>query len=590
MVLCKDNNYTQLHVTFSIVILLFLVFTTALQGQTSISSTNPIAETILTGNYNPVTYLASTILNRPDTLSAGINAAVNADSLKTSILRLSAFYNRNTGSDTLSAINGMGAARRWVYSTLQRYSASSQNRLMPSYLQFTQSICSVNQHRDVFAVLPGMDTTDKSIIIIEGHLDSRCEGLCDTLCKAEGVEDNASGTALVLELARVMSRYSYNHTLVFLITTGEEQGLYGAMAFATYAQQKGIKIKAVLNNDVIGGIICGNTSSAPSCPGPGNLDSTQVRLFSQGAFNSPHKGLARFVKLEYNEQLKGVSTVPMTISIMSPEDRTGRGGDHIPFRQLGFTAIRFTSANEDGNANVTSPTYTDRQHSTRDTLGASKTHNGVIDSFFVNFPYLGRNAIINGNAAAMLGIGPKQPDLILTAPSAYTLRIQIIKQTQYHQYRIGLRTLTNDWDSLYTLTGKLIDTLRNLNPATYFVSVMSVDSNGIESLPSTEYTASTTSINELKEHTGIHLLGNRPNPFDEATYIDVLVDEYTAYKQASIEVKDIGGKLVKTLPLRLDKGINEVLFEHEYQRSGIYYYTLVIDGKRIQTKEMIFAD
>jgi len=574
----------------NLIILLLLAFTSSLQGQTSIVSTNPVAETILTGNYNPVTYLATTILNRPDTLSAGINAAVNSDSLKINILRLSAFYNRNTGSDTLSSSNGVGAARRWVYSTLQRYSASSQNRLIPSYLQFTQSICSVNQHRDIFAVLPGIDTTDKSIIIIEGHLDSRCEGVCDSLCKAEGVEDNASGTALVLELARVMSRYSYNHTLVFLITIGEEQGLYGAMAFATFAQQKGIKIKAVLNNDVIGGIICGNTSSAPSCPGPGNLDSTQVRLFSQGAFNSPHKGLARFVKLEYNEQLKGVSAVPMTISIMSPEDRTGRGGDHIPFRQLGFTAIRFTSANEDGNANVTSPSYTDRQHTTRDTLGASKTHNGIIDSFFVNFPYLGRNAIINGNAAAMLGIGPKQPDLILTAPSAYTLRIQIIKQTQYHQYRIGLRTLTNDWDTLYTLTGKLIDTIQNLNPATYFVSVMSVDSNGIESLPSTEYTASTTSINELKENKGIQLLGNRPNPFDEATYIDVLVDEYIAYKQASIEVKDNGGRLVKTLPLRLEKGINEVLFEHDYERSGVYYYTLVIDGNMIQTKEMIFAD
>jgi hypothetical protein len=448
-----------------LVLFFILLITATLGAQTNIICTNPAATQVLKGQYNPVTYKATLVLNRPDTISKGIRKRLSPDSLKSCILQIASYRNHNTGSDTVSSTNGIGAARRWVYSKFQQYSAVSQNRLLPAYLQFNQAICGIPQHRDIMAVLPGMDTSDKSIVIIEGHIDSRCERLCDTACKAKGVEDNASGAALVLELARVMSKYSYAHTLVFIVTIGEEQGLYGALAFATYAQQQGIQIKAVLNNDVIGGIICGQTASPPGCPGPGNLDSTQIRLFSYGAFNSPHKGLARFIKLEYKEELLSTEPVPMIINIMSAEDRTGRGGDHIPFRQLGYPAVRFTAANEDGNASVTTPGYSDRQHSVRDTLGASRLHNGVIDSFFVNFPYLARNAEINGNAAGMLGIGPRQPDFLLSAPSPGSLRIQVTKQTGFHQYRIGLRSNTNDWDSVYTITGKLVDTLRNLAPA-----------------------------------------------------------------------------------------------------------------------------
>ncbi|HET6989694.1 MAG TPA: M28 family peptidase, partial [Bacteroidia bacterium] len=208
---------------FSVVIAVALSFGTF--AQTNIISTNPAAEQVMLGNYNPATYQATTILNRPDTISRGILARINSDSLKKYIVTLAGFGNRNTGSDTTSTTFGVGAARRWVFQKFSEFSAANQNRLLPSYLQFDLNICTSAQHRDIFAVLPGLDTTDKRIVIIEGHLDSRCEGLCDSLCVAEGVEDNASGTALVLELARVMSKYSYNQTIVFLVTIGEEQGL-----------------------------------------------------------------------------------------------------------------------------------------------------------------------------------------------------------------------------------------------------------------------------------------------------------------------------------------------------------------------------
>lgn len=541
------------------------------------------------GNYNPVVYLASNILNHPDTISQGVNERVSADSLKSYLITLASFTNRNTGSDTVSATRGIGASRRWVFSKFQEFSAANENRLIPSYLQFDLNICGIPQHRNVFAVLPGMDTADKNIIIIEGHMDSRCEVLCDTSCIAEGVEDNGSGTALVMELARVMSKYSYNHTIVFLVTIGEEQGLYGANAFALYVQQKGIPVEVVQNNDVIGGIICGQTSSPPSCPGLNHIDSTNVRLFSYGNFNSLHKGLVRFIKLEYKEMLLPFVSIPMTIHVMSNEDRTGRGGDHQPFRMKGYTAMRFTAANEHGNANII-PAYTDRQHSTRDTLGADTNGDLVVDSFFVDFNYLTRNAVINANALGMAGIGPKTPDFILTS-SGPDLIIQVTQQTQYLVYRAGVRTLTNDWDSVYTFTGALTDTIHTPAAGIYYVSIASVDTNGIESLFSHEYMATATGINgQQPVNDKITLLQNKPNPFDEATYISVLVNEKVSHKKAHIIITDQQGKVVKKMTITLNEGINDVLYEHGYGMSGTYNYSLVIDRKTVMTKSMVFAN
>lgn len=552
--------------------------------------TNPIVEQVMLGNYDPLTYSATQILNDPDTISQGILQRVNSDTLKSYILKLSTFHNRNTGSDTLSATKGFGAARNWVYSKFQEYSIINENRLLPAFFQFDQAICAVNRHKNIIAVLPGIDTTDKRIVLIEGHMDSRCEVLCDTSCLAQGIEDNATGTALVMELARVMSKYSYNHTIVFMITTSEEQGLYGAEAFADYVALKGIQIKAVQNNDVIGGIVCGVTSSAPSCPGLNDIDSTQVRLFSSGGFNSKHKQYARFSKLEYKEELLPFVSVPMTVSIMSAEDRTGRGGDHIPFRQHGYTAIRYTSANEHGNANVADTLYSDRQHTSRDTLGVDTNADMIVDSFFVDFHYLSRNAVINGNAAGMAAIGPKSPDFTVVAIGLNTVQVTITLQTGYANYRFADRTNTNDWDSVYLMTG-IIDTFTVGPAVNHYVSVASIDTNGIESLFSKEILISVPNgIDELKKEEGISLLQNKPNPFDESTIISVNVDKEKKYKEAYILIADINGREVKRMPVELKQGMNEVIYEHGYGANGIFNYTLMVDGKAIESRKMVFTN
>jgi hypothetical protein len=569
------------------------------KAQTSIFSTTPLAEQIMKGLYAPVTYQATTVITDPAIISAGINASVNADSLHAYLLEMKAFQNRNTLSDTLSNTKGIGAARKWAFSKFQQFSAQNENRLITSYLQFDYNFSascpnSITRHKDIFSVLPGSDTTDKSIIIIEGHIDSRCKDVCDTACLAEGMEDNGSGSALVLELARVMSKYTYKRTIVFLLTIAEEQGLNGAEAFADYTVLKGIKVKAVQNNDVIGGIICGHTSSPPSCPGYNNIDSTQVRLFSFGGFNSFSKGLVRFIKLEYKEMIKPFVSVPMKVSVMTAEDRTGRGGDHEPFRQHNYPAMRFTCANENGDAGVTSPTYTDRQHTSDDILGKDTNSDSKIDSFYVDFNYLARNAVINGNGAAMAALGPKTPDFTLTSNGTNKLYIQITQQTQYLNYRIGLRTTTNDWDSVYTFSGagSLFDTITVTTTGSHILSVASVDANGTESLFSKELiTSLTAGTNELSSSSNaVELMQNKPNPSDEATMISVLINKTLDYKQAYIIIQDITGKEVQKLPINLKDGVNEVIYDHGYNMAGTFIYSLIIDGKTVQSKRMVFTN
>lgn len=422
----------------------------SISAQNNIKLTNTDIPAILTGNYTPGDYLNGGEISNPQTIIAAINSGVSPDTLKKNILTLAGFRNRNTGSDTTSSTEGMGAARRWVFGQFESYKARSGNRLQTSYLQFDQIVCGMGQHRNILAILPGADVDNYGVVLIEGHMDSRCEENCDIDCLAEGVEDNASGTALVMELARVMSQYAFKHTIVFMVTTGEEQGLLGAEAFGQYCVTNDIPLKAVLNNDVIGGIICGKTSSAPSCPGENHIDSTQVRLFSSGSLFSKHKQLVRYIKMEYEEELRDIVTVPMALTIMSGEDRSGRGGDHIPFRRKNFSAMRFTSANEHGDGGPDAD-YTDRQHTMDDVLGVDTDNDGEVDSFFVDFNYLARNAVINGNAATCIAQANSIPEFYAVMGNGNVI-VDIIDE-EYDAYKVMVRSRENDFDTVYTHTG-----------------------------------------------------------------------------------------------------------------------------------------
>ncbi|MEO0778736.1 MAG: M28 family peptidase, partial [Bacteroidota bacterium] len=535
-------------------------------AQTNIICTNSTAEAVMKGDYERADYLPTTIITSPDEIVDHLMTNITADSLKAYIIKLASFGNRNTGADTLSATKGLGASRRWVHQKFTEFSAAAENRLLPGYLQFDQDICGMGQHRNTIAVLPGTAADERDIIIIEGHIDSRCSGACDIDCLAEGVEDNASGTALVIELARVMSQLSFEHTIVFMATTGEEQGLFGANAFATYASSQNIWIKGVLNNDVIGGIICGATSSEPSCPGENLIDSTQVRLFSLGGNGSKHKSWCRFIKLEYQEEVLPNAAVPMMITLMSAEDRTGRGGDHIPFHDRNYTAMRFTAAHEHGDAS-NGPDYHDRQHTQEDILGIDTDNDGVIDSFFVDFNYLRRNALINANAAAMAAIGPIAPFNVLlsTTDTEGEIRVEVVDNNDYNHYRIGFRTDQMDFDSVYTLVGGKVDTITSTQRFNW-ITAASVDDNGVESLFSAErqavleFTNTSTSEPASAERKRYELMPNRPNPFDESTIIGWMVYDPPSVNRGEVRITDLNGRLVESLAVDLKLGLNEVLY------------------------------
>ncbi|HLZ88716.1 MAG TPA: M28 family peptidase [Puia sp.] len=588
-------------------ILLTLVWGGGAYAQSAMAVTSTEVNKIILGNYTPSTYQATNIITDPGIISAELVNAISADSLKADLIALNNFQNRNTFSDTTSTTRGIGAARRWVYNKFLQYSAANENRLRPAYLTFTYSpssagcsTSSITKHADVIAVLPGSQTANKSLIIIEGHMDSRNADNCDVTGSAAGIGDNATGTALVMELARVLSKYTFRNTILFSVNTGEEQGLVGATALAQYLQSNNVLIKTVNNNDVSGGTFCGHTSSAPSCPAYGNIDSTDLRIFSLGDINSPNKQWARYVKLEYKEQVRSLVTIPTTIEVMEPEDRTGRGGDHQAFTKIGYTAVRFTQANEDGNGSNGSG-YSDRQHNIRDSLGHYNSSTNSIDSIYVNADYLARNAIVNGNSLAMVALGPDTITMKGTLWASNSIKVQFTPTTS-PGYRVAVRSATNDWDTVYTVTGasSAILNVPYASNTTFYVSAAAMDANGTESQFSTEYTLSTGLIlldlppdtsrsvaSDLNIY-GIQLMPNRPNPFDESTMIAITSGTDVFADRTVLQISGIDGRLISRIPVHLQKGLNQVVFNHGFGAAGIYICSLIVDGLPVQSTKMVF--
>ena len=574
-----------------------------LHCQSNLLVTNIEADQILKGNYDPSNYSALSVINDLTEIVCGIKEEISSDSLKSYLEKLSAFYNRNTGSDTISETIGIGATRRWALKKFEAFSAAHENRLVSSYLQFDADICGVPQHRNIFSILPGSDNA-KGVVIIEAHVDSRCESSCDDTCKAHGMEDNGSGSALVLELARVMSKYTFPHSIVFMLTIGEEQGLHGADAFSQYCVNAGIQVIAVQNNDVVGGILCGQTSSGPSCPFENHIDSTHVRVFSA---NGPSRGYGHFLKLLYEKKLMSIMEVPMSIEMIDQEDRAGRGGDHIPFREDGFIAIRFSSANEHGDAVLTNSNYTDRQHTSSDILGVDTDMDGLLDSFFVDFNYLARNVLINAFGATMVSIMPPAPTFQLIN-SGSEFGVQLLGTPQYNTYRVGVRHInvsSANYDTLYSFSDTNYFSIPNIGAQNlYRVSLAGVDINGVTSIFATEtyglsqVTTATASIDNLNQDplacfnvsnqrynlyennsfNIVRLLPCEPNPTGGSVVFKI--ESTKDIGSSSISITDMLGNEVARLPFHIQKGLNEVAFEGTLA-TAIYFYTLYI-GDMIQ--------
>jgi hypothetical protein len=252
---------------------------------------------------------------------------ISADSLRRYVECLSNFQTRHSMSDTASSEKGIGATRRWLFGKLQNFSQASGGRLQVYYDDFTPTICGVTRlQRNVVARLSSMAIPERQILV-SGHYDSRTVGGCDAQGFAPGANDDASGTAAVLELARVLSGHQFKATILFVAFTGEEQGLHGSRHYAATARQRGDNLIAMVTNDIIGNIRGGS----------GMIDSTGVRCFSDDPMASLHRQLARYIELQ------GQAYVPsFAVRLILARDRPGRGGDHFAFNEQNYTAVRLT--------------------------------------------------------------------------------------------------------------------------------------------------------------------------------------------------------------------------------------------------------
>ncbi|NNE09082.1 MAG: M20/M25/M40 family metallo-hydrolase [Gemmatimonadetes bacterium] len=303
--------------------------------------------------------------------------SVSVDSLYNVIDTLTSFTTRHTNSDTTSNTFGVGAARRWVYNRLQEIGNATGN-LTVDYHSFVLTIQGVTkEHRNVVGTITGTDPAQNDrVYIIGGHLDSRNEDSNDSTGFAHGANDDASGVGAALEVARILAQNPPEATVKFIAFVGEEQGLFGSTEYAQLAVQLGMNIEGMLNNDMVGNVTYGEAGTGDSLA----FDSTHVRMFSVGPSNSSSRQMARAVKLY------GETYVPsMEVNLIPAQDRPNRGGDHIPFNDNGFTAVRLVDVYD----NLL------HQHNFGDTIQV------------MNFPYYARNVGIDVATLAGLANAPR---------------------------------------------------------------------------------------------------------------------------------------------------------------------------------------
>jgi len=329
-------------------------------------------------------------------------AEISAARIESDIRKLVSFGTRNTNSSTTDPTRGIGAARDWIFSEFQKISAQCGGCLTvdkQSYIQQKANRVPVPvELTNVVATLKGKSDPSR-VYVVSGHYDSMCSNPSDATCDAPGANDDASGTAAVIELARVMSKRNFDATIVFMTVAGEEQGLLGAGYFAEQALQTRLDIEAMFTNDIIGGVTSFKNATnrqtvrvfAEGVPTNESSPEANLRRSTGGENDSPARQLGRFIK-----ETADIYSPKFKVMLVYRRDRYLRGGDHIPFLERGYAAVRFSETNED---------Y-DYQHQN------VRTENGKFygdTPEFVDFSYVANVARINAATLARLALAPAKP-------------------------------------------------------------------------------------------------------------------------------------------------------------------------------------
>ncbi|HSK62226.1 MAG TPA: M28 family metallopeptidase [Pyrinomonadaceae bacterium] len=402
---------------------------------------------------------------------------IDARNIERSIRQLAAFGTRNTLSEQNDPKRGIGAARDWLYAEFLKAAESSNGRMTVEKQSYEQPkaprIPQPTVITNVVATLKGSqpEATDR-IYVVSGHYDSMCNSPTDAKCDAPGANDDASGTAAVLEMARVMAKFEFDATIVFMAVAGEEQSLLGSTHFAELAKQKKWNIEGMFTNDIIGNTLGGNgirnrntvrvfSEGVPSNETPAEAN---IRRSVGGENDSPARQLARFIK-ETCE-----SFVPqMNVMMVYRRDRYGRGGDHIPFLERGYPAVRFTELNEDF------------RHQHQNVRLENGVQYGDLPQF-VDFAYVANVARVNAAALAMMAYAPAKPKgvtIVSRLSDDTELRWEANNEPDLHGYEIVWRdTAFHSWQGGRSVGKVTSYTLKGMSKDNYFFGVRAVDKEG----------------------------------------------------------------------------------------------------------------
>jgi hypothetical protein len=418
---------------------------------------------------------------KQDPLISQMVKDVSAKNIEAIVRKLVTFDTRHTLSDTLSKKTGIGAARNWIKAEMEKYARESGGRLKVEFDTFVlpadgRRVLAPATMKNVLAILPGTDPDDSRVFIVSGHYDSRASDVMDAKITAPGANDDASGTAATMELARIMGKQKFNCTLIFVAMVGEEQGLYGATNLAKKAKELNWNVAGMITNDIVG-----NTYAMET----GLKDNRSVRVFSEGVpgGETPQQAASRASTGSENDNSArqfaryfkevGERYVDQAdVKLIYRRDRYLRGGDHTAFSREGYAAIRVTEMNENF----------ERQHQDL------RTENGINygdTPDFVDYEYTQKVARLNLATLANLALSPQHPENVGVITSGLTnktsLKWEAPKGEKPAGYYVVMRETSSPvWERKFFIT----DTKAELGYSkdNYIFGVQSVDAEGHESM------------------------------------------------------------------------------------------------------------
>ena len=431
--------------------------------------------------YSSISLNSQTIIN-PDPEIKKMVDEISRERIEQTVRKLVSFHTRHNLSEQNDPEKGIGASWNWIKAEIEKSIPGSEGRLSVKLEDYTvggqgQRINKEITLKNVVATLRGTDPADDRKILISAHLDTRAALDNDNTSFAPGANDDGSGIAAILELVRIMSTRKFPSTIVFMAVSGEEHGLYGARHMAARAKEENWNIVAMLNNDMIGNSGSSETLLndnmkvrvfSEGIPASETEQMTSIRKYTAGDNDSRSRQLARYIKEtgeRYVDQLD--------VTLVYRNDRYGRGGDHTPFCQAGFTAVRICEFNEN---------Y-DRTHKIPAIV------NGIQEGDlpeYVDYEYVRKNAGVNLATIANLALAPAEPlncgIVVSGLTNKTTLRWQTPdKGTKPAGYYILMReTYQPMWEKKIFVSGN--EATLPYSKDNYFFGIQSVDAAGHESL------------------------------------------------------------------------------------------------------------